>query len=412
MIKGTYIILSYCFAGVSGGSAYVSNKMTFLENRGYKVAVFDGGGGRCSEVLFQNLKQFKNNRYLELYFRPTLFCKKHQEHLLDRLIEDINGVEGNVIVESNCMDISFWGEMLAQRLHGRHIIFDLSENSIINEDAIFDFYKFKYDRNEVFSITKEASRLLFNKYYDIPDPEKRFLSANCWVYPQDVPCDRLDDITEDYKILVFSRYKLFFPNMIKGFCEFAKAHCDKTIALLFLGVNGLDNALARQLEEFPNLHPIYFGNKLPPPKSLFQIADIITATAGCASMSYWIGYNVISWDATKGQPLGVVGYTTTSTLMAKETDNHEESFAQILEDCLVNKKYNDPRVLDIPKSNRGSDFQLALAVEHCNKQYWTRMDEIIPYRKACRKIDILVALRLYRISAWARYGKIKRIKMV
>lgn len=357
----TYVILTYTIGGISGGPAYANNKSQFLFNDGWNVVVIDTRSLTNKPVVLDNLKQFASNRFSELFYPPSLFSSSQVRKIISKLSARVPSSAEQIVVESNTIILSFWGELLAKELNARHLIYLLGENKKIDSQELFEFYKFKYDHNEIFSIKKEMFELLFSPYMKILDSQNHYWSANCSIPPQEVVFPALDTIEKaDFNIVVFSRYKKFFPSMITELCGFAKKHRDRTIILIFFGVI-LMNSLRKQLEEGPNISCYYFESQTPVPKSLFRKADVVIAASGCANIAFRQGIKTISMDVVSKRPIGLIGYTTVSTTVAGKDDKEEQSLSHLLEEILVEHKFLGPCVMEKKNTGKGNNYQLIFA---------------------------------------------------
>lgn len=357
----TYIILTNTMGGVNGGSAYANNKTRFLHDNGWNVVMIDSHGLKNSPVVLDNLKQFSANRFSKLFYPPSLFSLSQVKKTLSRLIACVDKKAEQIVVESNSIILSLWGELLAKELKAQHLVYIIGETKKIDSKELFKFYKFKYEHNEIFTIKKEMFELLFSPYMRITDGEKHFWTANCVIPPLDITFPALDAIEKaDYEIVVFGRYKGFFPSMIAELCHFSTLHSDKSINLIFFGVTALDQ-FKKQLFQTKNLRCHYFASQSPVPKSLFQRADVVIAASGCANIAFRQGAKTISMDVVSFRPIGLMGYTTVSTGTGGENDKEELSLSQWLEELLIKDHFSGPHLIEKKPSGRGSAYQLSFA---------------------------------------------------
>ncbi len=347
--------------GISGGSGYANNKTRFLKDNGWNVVVIDSHGLKNAPVVLDNLKPFSENRFSELFYAPSLFTLSKVKKIISKMSSLIDISSGKIAVESNSVILSLWGELLARELKARHLVYIIGEAKKIDSQELFEFYKFKYDHEEIFSIKKEMFEILFSPYMKIADAEKHFWSANCIIPPQDIDFPALETLSRaDFNIVIFGRYKGFFPSMIAELCKFASVHNDKSMNLIFFGVTALDQFKSR-FSQAPNLSCHFFASQAPVPKSLFQRADVVIATSGCANIAFWQGAKTISMDVVTFRPIGLMGYTTVSTATAGPDDKEEQSLSQLLEDLLVEHKYTGPCVMERKPTEKGDAYQLTFA---------------------------------------------------
>lgn len=356
-----YVILTYTIGGFSGGPAYVNNKILLLKERGWNVVVIDAHGGKNAPVVLDNLKHFEGNRFSKLFFPPSLFSLSQIRNIITKLSARVDRSAERIVVESNSIILSLWGELLAKELKARHLIYIIGENKKIDSQELFEFYKFKYDNNEIFSIKKEMFSLLFSSYMRVADAEEHYWSASCTIPPQNIDFPGLNAVeSADYNIVIFSRYKRFFPLMITELCIFANYHKDKIINLIFFGVTALDS-LKKELAEETNISCYYFASQVPVPKVLFRMADVVIAASGCANIAFRQGAKTISMDVVSLLPIGLMGYTTVSTCTAGDNDKEEQTLSQLLEELLVKHKFSGPCIMEKQYSDKGLSYQLTFA---------------------------------------------------
>lgn len=353
-----YIILTNTMGGVSGGSGYANNKSRFIQDKGWNVVVIDSYGLKGLPVVLDNLKPFAKNRFSELFYPPSLFSSPQVKNTINKLCALVDRSAEQIVVESNTVVLSLWGELFARELKAKHLVFIIGEAKKIDSLDLFDFYKFKYEHNEIFSIKKEMFELLFSPYMNISDAGNRYWSANCAIPPQEVELSSLDTIEKaDFNIVVFGRYKGFFPFMINELCMFANSQRGKTINLIFFGETALDS-FKKQLAAETNMNCHYFASQVPVPKSLFRLADVVIAASGCANVSFSQGAKTISMDVFSHRPIGLMGYTTISTVTASANDNEDMSLYQLLEELLVKRNFSGPCVMKRRITGRSNDYQL------------------------------------------------------
>ena len=142
-----------------------------------------------------------------------------------------------IIIETGTDYTALWGELLARDLNAKHFIMFLDEkNPNVNNDT-YAFYKFKYDRNELASISLDSLDYILGKYFELHNKEEHVLKACCTNSVKDIECEWIDCIPKaDYTIGSIGRLeKAFVPIIVDGICEFAQKVPDKKIAIVFFG---------------------------------------------------------------------------------------------------------------------------------------------------------------------------------
>lgn len=380
-----YVFFTFTLDGVTGGQRYVNNKVKWLQEKGYEVVVFDHRGGLSLEgnVVLEYLKPFQDNRYLELFFPPSYFTKKQRERIIDDICQRI-GEADDYVIESNSGRLSFWGELVAQRIHAKHIILDVGEHPDIRNRKDYEFYSFKFDRNELLFINPQVAKSLFKGYRNISDEEAatHFYSAIMNVIPEDVPMLELEGLPEaDFKILSFGREKPYFGKMIEGVTSFAKKYKDYKFNFLLMGVEELPKQYISQMDSADNLFYKLIPLKLIVPKAIFSYSDVVIATAGCANISYKEGSKTISYNVETNSPLGVMGYTTINSVVDNNGENNCFDLATILDEVLIQKLYTGPYTIQRATNHKGYDFlkgyDFQLTLINNDREYWPDVDKIV-----------------------------------
>ena len=112
-----YIILTGSIIDVGGSQLYSKNKKKYLEEKGWDVSIYSFQRG---QILIDELKGCSNNIIHNLKFSPNLFSAKIKKKVIDEIIWEKNYEE--VVVESHSINLSLWGEMIAQKVNGKHVI--------------------------------------------------------------------------------------------------------------------------------------------------------------------------------------------------------------------------------------------------------------------------------------------------
>lgn len=379
----------------------MSNKTKWLKERGWDVIVFDHFGtfGKKGEIELENLRQYEGNRMMELFFPPSYFSSKQRDRIL-RVLLSIIGYDEEYVVESNSPRLSLWGELLASRIGAKHLILEIGEQLEIRSKQEFEFVNFKFDRNEWFAIKPQAVKLKFSDWRNITNEEanNHYFSASMGVTIEDVPITELNGIeSADYNILSFGRRKPYFSNLIDEVVLFSRLCHGERVNLIIMGAVDLKEKEVKQLNDAPNLRFFQIPPKRPVPKAVFDLCDVVVATAGCANLSFRNGYKTISMNATNGQPLGVMGYTTIDSVFSEETTTNSQSLSSLLQDLLINKMYIGPTTLPKEFSGKGYEYQMTLINK--DRTYWgdiihTRLDK--NHLKQL-SIELVIRLGLIRI---------------
>ena len=405
-MKKKYIILTPSISNVGGAEIYCRNKKIFLEENGWDVDIFYCRKGK---VLINDLKTYEENFMQELLMPPFFYRKSSINKYIDKITNSITGHK-EIVVESHTKALAMWGELVANRISGKHIIYLLAESFKKLSDHEYLFFDFKHRRRELAGISDKSLSLLFKGYRDIGEEERYFLRASCANVVEDVENETVNRIeTKDINIGCITRLeKDFVPELINEIIIFANNHKDKNILLVIIGgsINGdLEKIIYHKVKNIENLEVIITGYLFPIPKKIFHLLDIFIGVAGSAKISAREGVPTITLDVIDGKPIGLLGYNTESTLY-RDTEN-QTSLSQLLEDILIDKKF-DLRKISISDNLRLCDFRKEyqshlrfIEKSEQTKDYYN-FDDKLPLKEQIGKIafnmlGIKVSAKLYQL---------------
>lgn len=310
------------------------NKKRYLESLGWNVCAFSSPHIWGMPIVLEELKVFKKNTLKELAYRPTLFSKRQRKNIINKILAKIP-MDSAYVVESNQFILAEWGEILAKTLTAQHIIFNLNEKNVIIDSKVYDFLRWKLNKNEFFAISAKACQNLFSKFYDVKDAENHFWRAASANEVDDVFVKQLEGLQKaDYNIGYFGRYKSFMPYVFETIACFAKRHCTDKINLIIVGFNKI-NAHDIDLLNVANINVVCIDTITPIPRSFFDKTDVVIATAGCASISYKQGAKTISMSVEEDKALGLLGYTTNALSYAAGFEVDGRELLELLEVSLI-----------------------------------------------------------------------------
>lgn len=230
----TYIMMFGIANIVAGGPIYNANKIEYLEQNGWDVIVFPIDDGK---IFIEPLNKYSGQAYEFIREPVSLFSKKELKEKVNLLTSKIDDTSNNIVIETGTDYTALWGELLARKLNAKHFIMFLDEkNPNVNKDT-YAFYKFKYDRNELASISLKSLDCIFGKYFELHNKEEHVLNACCTNSVKNIECKWLDSIPDaDYAIGSIGRLeKAFVPVIVDGICEFSRKVPEKKIAVVFFG---------------------------------------------------------------------------------------------------------------------------------------------------------------------------------
>lgn len=333
-----YIFLTTSIARVGGAQLYIARKANFLIEDGWEVMILHYAPG---EIMIDFNKQIKTRLKYELAFTPSLFSKKRVDKILDAIANYCVGTDSEVVIESHTINLALWGEVLAPKIKGKHLIYLLSEKFPALNNETINYLKFKYDINSLFGITPVSLKQIFT----IEGNELAYLNAigcsNNNV--DDVPNDLMDNYKKsDWNILSIGRLdKEYIVPVFQSLANYADFHKDKHISLILVGGAYRKHNHKRAVSIFKrcrNVSIVDVGYSWPIPLSCFHNSDLTIASSGSAMIAESVGSPVIVIDGNDYMPIGIYGRTTNSFVFRK-SDEPPIELSSLLDDVLISKKY-------------------------------------------------------------------------
>lgn len=334
-----YVFLTYSISNIGGSQIYVRNKTNFLESKGWLVEVFSYQTG---DLIIKELSKYRNNIIKELEYGAFHYTKKDRNKLIKTIIRKSNLSNHELIIESNSIGLSTWGELLAKELNCKHFIYLVSETFNINHQT-FNYLEFKHERRELAGIHEKAINNLFKPYKLLNSEECYNLRAYCSNVVEDIENLHISNIKNaDFSIGSIGRldkpYLIPILNQLKDFIE--KHHFYRFNIILIGGTN--DNLKYIQIKNlFSNTNNVNIyitGFIYPIPTSLIKKSDVYISVAASALASRNLGIPTITVDSINYTPLGILGYNTDNNMFADDLNNNKYDLNLLLEKVLIKKE--------------------------------------------------------------------------
>ena len=346
-----YVFLQGTVAGVGGAQMYSITKARWLRENGWDVAVVYAADGDA--VLDYSGIQLEHCE--ALFLRPGALPRGVIEKTLNGMASLFSGAD-QIVIETNVIDFSVWGELFAEKFNGTNFIFSLGEKPPLTSKEEREFYKAKYRRGELASITESFLDALFLEH-EIGYKEA-ILIAHEGSAVADIPIEE-DFLPQDcdYVIGLVSRLeKSFVRDAVQGIAAFAKKYRDKKICCVCVG-NSSDRAavnfIQKNLSGEKNVCLMVLGEFSPLPRKLLASFDVAVAKAGCVHCCLEAGVLTIAYKMDEDVPMGVVCYDIPAG--AKEPSSNGHSLVDYLERVLVVQVYKNAIY---PYEKRNVDFTL------------------------------------------------------
>lgn len=403
-----YVFLTQSISGITGNQRYVNNKCKLLRELGWDVIVL--WDYNISPVQLEYVKCFDNEKYIhhELKFYPSWYSPQRRKKIVDRLASVVGDAD-QIVIESNKLELGAWGELLAKKLHCKHINFVTTEKIQIQNKETFAYCFAKLQRHEFFTINEAAVKYLFSKFIEIEHPEDYYWSATAGVEVEEYPFPDFDNFPQaDYTITSFGRTKGFFPYMLKEIKQFVSKYPDKQFNLFFLG--GISNeSEIREGVTANNTHVVISPHEVEVvPRQVFTKSDVVIAAAGCAWLSATNGCKTISMDVNRKKPLGLLLFTTLDSNTYSGKYENEKSLIEWLQAILIEKVVFNK--METKKSTRIFDFQMKF-VDECDHVYIdsTKVNE--PMTRHDRLYAFLIKIGLFHVVEYF-YFKKRGVKII
>lgn len=376
-----YIIFSYNITGMGGGQQYIYNKSKYLESINYEVYIYSAIRGK---VFVEGLKKHRKFIIDALKYPPNAFNKRNISRILKRIIQEIGDYNSEIYVESDGGYETLWAELLAQKLRCKHLCLNVAEQqNKFYSSGFLEYMFFKYKRKELYGITKDSLRIMFDGVYDIEDSEKYTFSAHCTNVVDEHNIEYHISIpSADYNICgIWRTNKEGFIETIKNMVPFFDKYYNYKFNVVIIGSGSSENErVAKELlRNCYNVTIIFLGYIYPIPLSLLRRMDVFVSTAGSARIPVY--YDIPSIAVTTGinqdgnlkfYPLGILNYTTTNTVVPVETEKKLSDFL----DLVLFQKYcdNNPKLgfqnISNVKIEKEFKRQLDLFNTNIDKKYY------------------------------------------
>ena len=338
-----YVIFTPCIINMGGAQMYVRNKCIHMHEQGWDVDIITSQYG---VIYIHDLKKYD---YVipELGFNYFLFSKTKRERIIQDILKRLQCDRyDEIVIESTCISESTWAEVVAERIGGRHLFYNLQEHNNISSKVVQAFLIFKYLRHELVGIVEKSLYNMFLPFRPINKDASYSLPACCNNVVEDIESPLLEQIKNyhrDYIVGCLSRLdKPFVIPALKDFISYVTLHPEKQYLLLMIGGAPEKSTYVSDIRKLfidvKNVNLIITGYLFPVPLKLFELCDAFFTSAGSTRVCMRSGVPSISYDANDFRPIGILGRTTKNTLLRGDNE-HPIELSELLDDILVNKKY-------------------------------------------------------------------------
>lgn len=313
-----YIILGDIL-NIGGGELYRRNKVDYLKRKGWKVEVYFGLSG---ELLIPELEEYQKNFYFELYSCPFLWTLGKRNQIIQEIVSKIS-VEyyDEIVVESNNLGYALWGELIAEQLGAKHVVFNVEDNFPQYTKWKYDFLDYKHRRKELAGVKPSSLSRMFGKYKHINEDEGYYLNFVCLNVTSDENNYRMEGIQKsDINLGCISRLdKTYVLPMVGYVAEVAKEYPEISFSLVIVGDASdpsISGKIMNTVKEIKNLKLHILGYLSPIPNRLIEYTDYFIGTSASACMTADAGKITVVVDTNTCQPIGIENYDTSNNIYA------------------------------------------------------------------------------------------------
>lgn len=348
-----YLFFTSGLFDIGGAEVFTSNKIKFLESKGWQPYVFFAGKGH--KVLIENFKPFENNRLEILGNRIWSYSNNKLKIIIGETIkkikENINyHISDEIIIESHYIGYSLWAELIAKELGARHILNCLEEDMSQWNLAERHFIEFKLKRHEILngsesSLKKYLGTLFSNEHLQYAHD---YLGIPfCSNVTADFPIDLSMIDTNNKTIISIGRLnKPYILPTMKSIRDFVDKYRSNFFNLIIVGAS-IDGSVEKKIDslfsECRNIVIHHFGYMFPIPVNLIKMADVGIASSNSIDIPTNEGVPTINIDIEDLKPIGIYKITTQNRWVKK--NDPEVSVESLLEDILIHEKYKRRRNL-------------------------------------------------------------------
>ena len=325
---------------IGGGQFYILNKSKVLREQGYDVQIISHVRGK---ILIDDFKQYENLICEELMYPPNYYSNLKKDSLIESIINKLKNCKTNtekIIIESHHESVAFWGELLASKIHAKHIIYFIGESCVKFSPQEMDFIKFKDKRKELYVVSKHTYEQIYNE--KLEDIDISYLLWSALAFSSVTNSNNvLVDSYEKKEVNIGSIGRLdkpFVNNMIDNIIIFAQKHSEISVGVLLAGGavdKRIEEDIFKRLSDQSNIFPVITGYIVPLPMKIFELMDVFISSSSSANISYQQNVPTIAIDAEDYEPIGVLGFNTTSVMY--RNSNSKSNICQYLEKIFFEK---------------------------------------------------------------------------
>ena len=314
-----YIILTPVIGGMGGAQMFVFNKAKYLVELGWDVVI-------CYTakipVLIEGLSEYNSVFVPELAYGIKTYTTTQVKNIITKICDQIHvGLQDNIVIESHLCYLAFWGEAIAEKLRGKHVLNFLEEDVPLFSSKELSFFEYKLKRWECINAAEQSLKRLFKEKFK---DEYNQYNHTTTFYCSNVTSDEIDDSkiiipdSSTFNILSVGRLnKQYIQTMITELYDFAVANNTQNIAIVFVGGSpdgSIERYISSKFSILKNVKLYFQGYMFPIPLRVIKCADVAICTSNSVLVSYEQGVPTIAVDANDNYAIGIYGVNTQNSV--------------------------------------------------------------------------------------------------
>jgi hypothetical protein len=364
-----YLVIIHDYTGIGGAQLYAIRRANHLIEQGYSVSFlvshFDDskiGKPRDVKVFF--------SKYLNV---PTISLSKSiltQE--VENFVSSFKDID-NLVIETFSTEASTWGEIFAQSLGFKHIIYCLGEPYLdqFRYKYFLDFFLFKYHRGELLGLSDCSLNIILGKHFQSSKNYFVNISFDASEIQGKTSPEFLDSVNLDsFRIGTLSRLeKEYVTVFVEQVIKLAQKYTDTKFSLLVCGEGVIEGLKAVDfIEKYSNsadrpinLEFFFPGYTFPVGKDFFETLDVFVGMGTAAVSSISQSCATICVDPRVNKSIGTFGVQTSN--FAYSIDNRHYDIQTSIEELFI-----DGNKLNIAKINGYKLFVKEFENKSCMKK--------------------------------------------
>lgn len=346
-----YVFFANSIVGVGGAELYIKTKAQYLEENGWKVSIIHNKRG---ETYIKEFCDFNTLFVPETHKMSFMYLSWKRNRIVDKIMRFLGDAVEETVFESHSEPPASWAELVASKYGKvRHIVYHLNEILSV-PSSMFQFFKFKYERKELFGINEKSIELFFHKTgYKLNYGSPKLLAHGCNECVFDIPSTINTDDWSGYIIGIFGRLdKPYIYEYAKVVQQFSIEHREESFTVVIIGGEPKGSTVRIQIiklfEESQNVKLVMTGYHFPIPRELVTHFNICLAGAGAANAIKREGITTIVADPRDLMSSGVLGVTTQKSLFS---DEKKEPLS-----WWINEVYEHPELYRLERISVQYDF--------------------------------------------------------